>query len=111
MSFCLLCVFFVSCLATAQKDYKTHTVQNKETLSQKIYNFPIQMDGIAHIEEAISTVGGIDLKEINSNLELIKKPNSYCIGEMLDWDAPTGGYLLQACFSMGYHLAEHLNKE
>jgi uncharacterized flavoprotein (TIGR03862 family) len=84
---------------------------NKETLSQKIKNFPIQINGIAHIDEAISTVGGIDLEEINSNFELIKKPNSYCIGEMLDWDAPTGGYLLQACFSMGYHLAEHLNKE
>jgi predicted flavoprotein YhiN len=34
-----------------------------------------------------------------------KKKQQYCIGEMLDWDAPTGGYLLQACFSMGMHLA------
>jgi hypothetical protein len=36
-------------------------------------------------------------------------PNNYCIGEMLDWDAPTGGYLLQACFSMGNEVAKSLN--
>jgi len=84
---------------------------NKETLALKIKNFPVQVDGIADLDEAISTVGGIDLKEINSSFEFTKKPNSYCIGEMLDWDAPTGGYLLQACFSMGYYLAEQLNGE
>jgi predicted flavoprotein YhiN len=38
-------------------------------------------------------------------------PNSYAIGEMLDWNAPTGGYLLQACFSMGNRLALHLNEK
>ena len=37
--------------------------------------------------------------------------NHYVIGEMLDWDAPTGGYLLQACFSMGAFVADHLNKK
>ncbi|MFT7497982.1 MAG: putative flavoprotein YhiN, partial [Porticoccaceae bacterium] len=37
-------------------------------------------------------------------------PNQFCIGEMLDWDAPTGGYLLQACVSTGVFLAKHLNK-
>ena len=82
---------------------------NKEILAHKIKKFPVQIDGIAHLDEAISTVGGIDLKEINSSFELTKKPNSYCIGEMLDWDAPTGGYLLQACFSMGHYLAQKLN--
>ena len=84
---------------------------DKETLSQKIKNFPIQIEGIANLNEAISTVGGIDLNEVKSSFRLTKKPNSYCIGEMLDWDAPTGGYLLQACFSMGYYLAEQLNGE
>ncbi|MFT6167401.1 MAG: putative flavoprotein (TIGR03862 family) [Vicingaceae bacterium] len=84
---------------------------NKEILAQKIKKFPVQIDGIAHLDEAISTVGGIDLKEINSSFELTKKPNSYCIGEMLDWDAPTGGYLLQACFSMGHYLAQKLNSK
>jgi len=54
-------------------------------------------------------VGGIALNEVDENLQLKKMPNHYAIGEMLDWDAPTGGYLLQACFSMGVSLAEKLN--
>lgn len=54
------------------------------------------------IDEAISTVGGISMSEINGQFELKKFPKHFCIGEMLDWDAPTGGYLLQACFAMGF---------
>ena len=45
----------------------------------------------------------------DANFQLKKLPNNYAIGEMLDWDAPTGGYLLQGCFSMGYNLAQSLN--
>ncbi len=71
--------------------------------------FPILLCGFSPIDAAISTVGGISMDALSSNLELIEKPNHYCVGEMLDWDAPTGGYLLQACFSMGYYLAEVLN--
>lgn len=82
---------------------------NYETLSQKIKNLPVTIIGSALIDEAISTTGGIDLNEVNSHFELKKLKNNYCIGEMLDWDAPTGGYLLQGCFSMGVHLAKHLN--
>lgn len=63
------------------------------------------------IDQAISTVGGIDLSEVNENFELHKIANNYCIGEMLNWDAPTGGYLLQGCASMAYHLAQHLNRD
>lgn len=81
-----------------------------EVLASKIKNLPIVITASAPIDEAISTVGGISLNEIDSNFQLHKMPNTYCIGEMLDWDAPTGGYLLQGCFSMGYQLAEHLNE-
>lgn len=78
-------------------------------LSQLIKSYPLSIIDFAPIDDAISTVGGIDLEEINSNLELNKLPHHYCIGEMLDWDAPTGGYLLQSCFSMGKFLADKLN--
>jgi predicted flavoprotein YhiN len=61
------------------------------------------------MDDAISTVGGIALDQVTDSLELKKLPNHYCLGEMLDWDAPTGGYLLQACFSMGKFLADKLN--
>lgn len=82
---------------------------DSDFLSQVIKNYSVTIVDVAPIDEAISTVGGIPLNEVNENLELIKLPNHYCIGEMLDWDAPTGGYLLQACFSMGKFLADKLN--
>ena len=80
------------------------------TLAKHIKKFPIEILNTASIDEAISTAGGIDLNAISENFELKKMTNQFCIGEMLDWDAPTGGYLLQACASTGVHLAHHLNK-
>ncbi len=80
-----------------------------EKVAEKLKNIPITIIGFGNIDEAISTVGGITLNEITPNFELKKLPKNYIIGEMLDWDAPTGGYLLQACFSMGKCLATHLN--
>jgi uncharacterized flavoprotein (TIGR03862 family) len=84
---------------------------NDIILSKAIKKLPLQIEDFGDIEEAISTVGGIALQEVNENFELLKLPNHYAIGEMLDWDAPTGGYLLQACCSMGYAVARHLNKK
>jgi predicted flavoprotein YhiN len=68
---------------------------NTESIAQNIKSF-IYIHS-ASIDAAISTVGGIDLKAVSENFELATMPNQFCIGEMLDWDAPTGGYLLQAC--------------
>lgn len=82
-----------------------------EKLAEKIKHLPLKITDMADLDEAISTVGGITLREVDENFQLIKFPNTYVIGEMLNWDAPTGGYLLQACFSMGARVAEHLNSE
>ncbi len=57
------------------------------------------------IEEAISTAGGVCWSELDANLMLKEMPGVYVAGEMIDWDAPTGGYLLQACFATGTHAA------
>ena len=57
------------------------------------------------ITEAISSAGGVCWSELDSKLMLHKIPNLYCTGEMIDWEAPTGGYLLQACFATGNHAA------
>lgn len=81
-----------------------------DILSLKIKQLPISITGCSPIDEAISTVGGISLNEVNEHFELKKLSGHFVIGEMLDWDAPTGGYLLQACFSMGHYLAKYLNK-
>ncbi len=75
-----------------------------------IKNFPIQIESLASLDEAISTVGGIDLEEVNEFFELKKLPSVFAIGEMLNWDAPTGGYLIQGCFSMGQYLAKYFNQ-
>ncbi len=82
---------------------------NLYILSQNIKALYLIISSSAPIDEAISTVGGISLNEIDADFQIKKMPNYYVIGEMLDWDAPTGGYLLQACFSMGYCLAQKLN--
>lgn len=84
---------------------------NKEILAKKIKALPLIIHTAANLNEAISTTGGISLDEITENFELKKLKNTFCIGEMLDWNAPTGGYLLQACFSMGAYVANYLNEE
>jgi len=84
---------------------------NVEALSEKIKNLLLVIIATAPIDEAISTVGGISLTEIDHTFQLKKLPHHYVIGEMLDWDAPTGGYLLQGCFSMGHFLAVNLNED
>ena len=53
----------------------------------------------AGIARAISSAGGVARSEVDGNFQFLKFPNCYAVGEMLDWEAPTGGYLLQACFS------------
>ena len=102
---------------TAAKVYliKNHLTKedylDSQILADLIKNYPLQITAPAPIDEAISTSGGILLSEVHSNYELVEMKNNYCIGEMLDWDAPTGGYLIQACASMGVYLAHNLNKK
>ncbi len=66
--------------------------------------------GAGDLKRAISTRGGVAFSEMDENFQLRKFPNTYVVGEMLDWDAPTGGYLLQACFSTARWAAMDLVK-
>jgi len=70
-----------------------------------IKNLAIPVDSLRPLEEAISTIGGIRTEEVNDDFSLKKYPWIYVMGEMLDWDAPTGGFLIQGCFSMGHYAA------
>jgi uncharacterized flavoprotein (TIGR03862 family) len=85
------------------------TFMDIDLLANVMKSVPITIAAADDIDKAISTLGGIALDEVDANFQLIKMPNTYAIGEMLDWYAPTGGYLLQGCFSMGFALAKHLN--
>lgn len=80
-------------------------------LIQFIKNYPIEVIGFRPIEEAISSAGGVAWHSLNEHLQLTDIANVYCIGEMLDWEAPTGGYLLQACFASGHYVAQHILKQ
>ncbi len=75
---------------------------------QKIKSLAVPVNGLRKIEEAISTIGGIALDEVADDLTLKKFPKISVAGEMLDWDAPTGGFLLQGCFSTGYFAAMNI---
>ena len=72
-----------------------------QQLAFQIKNLTIPLDGFRPIEEAISCAGGVRENALNENLQLKSNPHVFCCGEMLDWDAPTGGYLLTACFATG----------
>ncbi|CTQ52503.1 putative glutamate synthase (NADPH) small subunit [Roseibium album] len=70
-------------------------------LAARIKSVPVKCEAPYSIDRAISTAGGIALDEVDESLMLKKMPGVFAAGEMLDWEAPTGGYLLQACFAMG----------
>jgi uncharacterized flavoprotein (TIGR03862 family) len=87
------------------KSLDKETYTDPSLLADKIKAFPIELSEFRPIDEVISTYGGVEWEELDSQLFLKKFPTIQCCGEMLDWDAPTGGYLLQACFSSGYYTA------
>ncbi len=68
-------------------------------LARQIKAAPLKLTGTQPIDRAISTAGGIKLEALDEDLMLRALPNVYAVGEMLDWEAPTGGYLLQATFA------------
>jgi hypothetical protein len=70
-------------------------------LAELINAVPVRLAGIAPIARAISTAGGISFDELDSDFMIRRLPGVFAAGEMLDWEAPTGGYLLQACFATG----------
>jgi uncharacterized flavoprotein (TIGR03862 family) len=72
-----------------------------ENLTARINAVPVKLTGIAPIARAISTAGGIAFAELDDVYMLRKLPGVFAAGEMLDWEAPTGGYLLQASFATG----------
>ena len=72
-----------------------------ERLAGLINAVPVQLNGVAPIARAISTAGGIALDELDADFMIRRLPGVFASGEMLDWEAPTGGYLLQASFATG----------
>lgn len=78
-----------------------------EPLAALIKALPIQHAGLRPLDEAISTTGGVPWDALDETLMLRDRPGTFCAGEMIDWDAPTGGYLLNACMATGLWAGQH----
>lgn len=76
-------------------------MQNPERLARAIKALPLRLLRARPLDEAISTAGGVRFAALNASLMLKALPGTFCAGEMIDWEAPTGGYLLTACFASG----------
>jgi uncharacterized flavoprotein (TIGR03862 family) len=81
------------------------------SIAKAIKHIPIELNKARPIDEAISTAGGVRLDQINENFMLNPLPNVFVAGEMIDWEAPTGGYLLSACFATGHSAGLGVIKE
>lgn len=77
------------------------SAMSPDQLAAFVNAVPVKLTGVAPLDRAISTAGGISFDEIDAHYMLRKLPGVFVAGEMLDWEAPTGGYLLQACFATG----------
>ncbi|WP_243040016.1 TIGR03862 family flavoprotein [Dyella sedimenti] len=75
--------------------------RDADALARAIKRLPLRLVRARPIEEAISSAGGVRLEALGEDLMLQALPGVFCAGEMLDWEAPTGGYLLTACFASG----------
>jgi uncharacterized flavoprotein (TIGR03862 family) len=88
---------------TSKEDYL-----DEKIIASKIKNLKLKLTGPRPIEEAISTGGGVYMNEVTNSLSLKNYSNIFVGGEMLSWGAPTGGYLLQGCFTQGYIIAKSI---
>lgn len=75
--------------------------ESAEALAQLTKNCSLPLQGPRPIEEAISSAGGVSWEELDQNLMVKRFPGLFVAGEMIDWEAPTGGYLMQGCFATG----------
>ena len=79
-----------------------------EALAARIRSVPLRLTETTGLDRAISTAGGIRFEDLDPGLQLRARPGVWIAGEMLDWEAPTGGYLLQAVFATGVHAARDI---
>ena len=83
---------------------------NLDSLAQFIKNLPVPLAATRPLDEAISSAGGVKFESLDEHLMLQSRPGVFCAGEMLDWEAPTGGYLITACMASGVAAGEGIWK-
>lgn len=91
-----------------QQSLSKEEYTDRVILAETIKKYRLDILGLRPLDEVISTTGGVDVAEIDESFQLHNYHGIYCIGEMVNWDAPTGGYLIQACVSMGFKAANNI---
>lgn len=93
-------------IALWQEMFRDAGIREPEVIARTLKAFPLLLKGPQDIDKAISTTGGVSWNALDETLMLKTIPGTYCAGEMVAWDAPTGGYLLTACLAMGRFAGE-----
>ena len=93
-------------LAIAQ-EWARPLPQDPKSLAKALKSLCVPCHGLSPLDHAISSVGGVPFAELDAALMLKSRPGVFCAGEMIDWDAPTGGWLLTACFATGAWAGTH----
>ena len=88
-------------MALLREVLSAEQLNNPVTLAHAIKSLPLILSAARPLDEAISSAGGVKFESLDAKLMLGDLPGVFCAGEMLDWEAPTGGYLLTACFASG----------
>ena len=82
-------------------EFSAQLPQSPKALAAVIKVLPLRHQGLAPMDGAISTAGGVRWQDLSPELMLMSKPGVFCAGEMLDWEAPTGGYLITGAMATG----------
>jgi len=88
-------------MALLRELLSTEQLNDPAQLARAIKSLPMMLASPRPLDEAISSAGGVRFEALDAQLMLRQLPGVFCAGEMLDWEAPTGGYLLTACFASG----------
>lgn len=88
-------------LTRAKSAMVMECARNARDLATAIRDLGVAHQGVAPLDQAISTAGGLRFRALTDGLMLRDRPGTFACGEMLDWEAPTGGYLLTACLATG----------
>ncbi|GAA6131919.1 TIGR03862 family flavoprotein [Halopseudomonas sabulinigri] len=93
-------------VALLHERFDKSQLSTAEQLARAIKQLPLSFHATRPLDQAISSAGGVQQQTLNADLMLKALPGVFCAGEMLDWEAPTGGYLLTACFASGKRAGE-----
>ena len=96
--------------ALIRECHDAKTLASLDGIANAVKTVPLQLTAAQPLERAISSVGGLRLEGVDGNLMIRSLPGVFVAGEMLDWDAPTGGYLLQGTFATAVCAAEGLHR-